>query len=145
MPLLNTSFFYFVVLPAGLFYLFLCPITASRISSPISEIQPRGRGGFIPVAITVTLAEPMRSSLGEVMPKNIMALGRPRSSLLRCGVTIGTAVWDADYEGRSQSLMVVYNSRGFCVQRNARIMQLVFLELTGETEGYNGVYQGENI
>ena len=79
------------------------------------------------------------------IPKNIMALGRPRSSMLRCGVTIGTAVWDAGYEGRSQSMLVVYNSLGFRVQRNARIMQLVFFELTGETEAYNGVYQGENV
>jgi dUTP pyrophosphatase len=79
------------------------------------------------------------------IPKNIMALGRPRSSLLRCGVNVGTAVWDSGYEGRSQSLFIVYNPRGFRVQRNARITQLVFFELTGETEGYNGIYQGENI
>jgi dUTP pyrophosphatase len=79
------------------------------------------------------------------LPKHIMALGRPRSSLLRCGVNVGTAVWDAGYEGRSQSLLVVHNPRGFRVQKNARITQLVFFELTGETEGYNGVYQGENI
>ena len=79
------------------------------------------------------------------LPKNIMALGRPRSSLLRCGVNVGTAVWDAGYEGRSQSLLIVHNPRGFSVQRNARVMQLVFFELTGETEGYKGIYQGENI
>ena len=79
------------------------------------------------------------------LPRNIMALGRPRSSLLRCGVNVGTAVWDAGYSGRSQSLLVVYNPRGIRLQRNARIMQLVFFQLTGETEGYQGVYQGENI
>jgi dUTP pyrophosphatase len=79
------------------------------------------------------------------LPKNIMALGRPRSSLLRCGVTVGTAVWDAGYSGRSQSLLVVYNTRGFRVQKNARLTQLVFFELTGESEGYSGFYQGENI
>ena len=79
------------------------------------------------------------------LPKNIMALGRPRSSLLRCGVNVGTAVWDAGYEGRSQSLLTVHNPHGFRVQKNARITQLVFMELTGESEGYNGAYQGENI
>jgi len=79
------------------------------------------------------------------LPKNIMALGRPRSSLLRCGVSVGTAVWDAGYSGRSQSLLVVYNPHGFRVQRNARLTQLVFFELSGETEGYDGAYQGENI
>ena len=79
------------------------------------------------------------------LPKNVMALAKPRSSLLRCGVTINTAVWDAGYSGRSQSLMVVYNPQGFRLQRNARIVQLVFLKLTQETEGYQGAYQGENI
>jgi dUTP pyrophosphatase len=78
------------------------------------------------------------------LPRNIMALARPRSSLLRCGVTVDTAIWDAGYSGRSQSLMVVYNPQGFRLQRNARIVQLVFLKLTGETEGYQGTYQGEN-
>ncbi len=79
------------------------------------------------------------------LPKHIMALGRPRSSLLRCGVTVGTAVWDAGYEGRSQSLLVVYNQYGFRLERNARTTQLVFMELTSGSEGYNGFYQGENI
>jgi len=80
------------------------------------------------------------------LPKNIMALGRPRSSLLRCGVSINTAVWDAGYSGRSQSLMVVYNPYGFRLSRNARILQLVFFPLTGETmTGYEGIFQGENL
>ena len=79
------------------------------------------------------------------LPNNVMALARPRSSLLRCGVTVNTAVWDAGYSGRSQSLMVVYNPQGFRLQRNARIVQLVFWWLTQETEGYHGAYQGENI
>ena len=78
------------------------------------------------------------------LPRNIMALATPRSSLLRCGVTVNTAVWDAGYSGRSQSLMVVYNPQGFRLQRNARIVQLVFFQLTEETEGYHGAYQKEN-
>ena len=79
------------------------------------------------------------------LPKNITALAAPRSSLLRCGVTVNTAVWDAGYSGRSQSLMIVYHPQGFRLQKNSRVMQLVFLELTQETEGYNGIYQRENI
>ena len=79
------------------------------------------------------------------LPKNVMALATPRSSLLRCGVTVYTAVWDAGYSGRAQSLMAVYNPGGFRVQRNARVVQLVFMKLTQETEGYHGAYQGENM
>ena len=79
------------------------------------------------------------------LPKNVMALALPRSSLLRCGVTVHTAVWDAGYHGRAQSLMVVYNPQGVSLQKNARIVQLVFFLLTQETEGYQGTYQRENI
>jgi dUTP pyrophosphatase len=36
-----------------------------------------------------------------------MAIGVPRTSLIRCGVTTETGIWNAGYEGRSESLMVV--------------------------------------
>jgi dUTP pyrophosphatase len=79
------------------------------------------------------------------LPNNVMALARPRSSLLRCGVSVGTAVWDAGYSGRSESLLNVYHPDGFRVQKNARVVQLVFFRLTENTEGYSGTYQNENI
>ena len=80
------------------------------------------------------------------MPADISALGRTRSTLLRCGAALHTAVWDAGYSGRSQSLMTVYNPQGLTLTRNARIMQLVFLRLEQPvSEGYAGRYQGENL
>ena len=79
------------------------------------------------------------------LPADVMALGRPRSSLLRSGVAVHNAVWDAGYHGRSQSLLVVYNPQGFRLQKNARIVQLVFLRLSEPTRGYQGTYQGENV
>ncbi len=80
------------------------------------------------------------------IPKNIAAIAKPRSSLLRCGVTIETAVWDAGYGGRSESLLVVYNENGFRIRKNARIVQLLFFRLGKEVrEGYSGAYQNENI
>lgn len=80
------------------------------------------------------------------IPKSLMALGRPRSSLARCGVSIVTAVWDAGYNGRSTSMLVVENPAGFRVQKDARVMQLVFFGMSESTaDGYRGRYQGENI
>ena len=78
------------------------------------------------------------------LPKDVMAIAAPRSSLLRCGATVNTAIWDAGYSGRSQSQLVVYHPQGIRLQQNARITQLVFLMLDGKTEGYQGIYQGEN-
>jgi dUTP pyrophosphatase len=78
------------------------------------------------------------------LPVDIMALARPRSTLLRSGVTIHTAVWDAGYIGRSEALLSVLNGRGFRMQRGARVLQLVFMRLEAPTQrGYAGKYQGE--
>ncbi len=119
-------------------------LAASDRQRSVSGLAPLVFNGLgfidmIPGAYVVTYNEIVN------LPNDIMALGRPRSSLLRCGVTVETAVWDAGYSGRSQSLMVVYNPQGFRLQRNARIVQLVFFQLTRETEGYRGVYQKENL
>ena len=125
------------------------PQSAGRIAAEdsqrrVSDLAPLVFDGLgfidlVPGAYIITYNEIVH------LPKNIMALARPRSSLLRCGVTVNTAVWDAGYSGRSQSLMVVYNPQGFRLQRNARIAQLIFLRLSQKTEGYQGAYQGENI
>jgi dUTP pyrophosphatase len=113
---------------------------SQRVLSDLSTLN-FDESGFIdltPGSYTITYNEIVH------IPTDVMALATPRSSILRCGVTINTAVWDAGYSGRSQSLMVVYNPHGFRLQKNARVLQLIFFKLTGETEGYKGIYQGEN-
>lgn len=77
------------------------------------------------------------------IPLGVMAIARPRSSLLRSGVTVETAVWDPGYRGRSRALLLVYNERGIVLERNARIAQLVFMRVEGVSRGYSGAYQGE--
>jgi dUTP pyrophosphatase len=80
------------------------------------------------------------------MPKTITALARPRSSLLRSGATVETALWDPGYRGRSQSLLVVHNPFGLMLKRNARLIQLAFYRLSAIAEkGYGGAYQNENL
>ena len=80
------------------------------------------------------------------LPPDLMALGRPRSSLLRCGASLHTAVWDAGYRGRSQSLLAVHHPAGFRLQRAARAAQLAFFRLaTPPGSGYGGRYLGEGL
>src|SRR5207244_3333002 len=63
----------------------------------------------------------------------------------RSGVSIHGAVWDAGYSGRGEGLLSVLNSRGYRLQRGARVAQLVFFRLSAATaEGYKGRYHGEN-
>jgi dUTP pyrophosphatase len=119
-------------------------ITVSDSQRAVAVLAPLTFDGMgfielMPAAYIVTFNEIV------TLPTNVMALATPRSSLLRCGVAINTAVWDAGYSGRSQALMVVHNPMGFRLQRNARIAQMVFFKLSQETEGYSGTYQRENI
>ncbi|HLY65594.1 MAG TPA: deoxyuridine 5'-triphosphate nucleotidohydrolase [Chloroflexota bacterium] len=80
------------------------------------------------------------------LPLDIMALGRPRSTLLRCGATLHTALWDPGYAGRSECLLTVHNPAGIELQKDSGVMQLVFFRLEQPTgAGYSGRYQGENL
>ena len=120
-------------------------IAADNAGRRLPAIEPLtfGADGFLDLA-----PGPYQIVYNEVvdLPNDVMALGRPRSSLGRCGVSIHSAVWDAGYRGRSTSLLIVTNPAGFRVERNARLLQLVFFGLTSPAgEGYGGAYQGENL
>lgn len=77
------------------------------------------------------------------LPPYIAAIAKPRSSLIRSGATVETAVWDPGYEGRSRALLVVYNEHGLILEKNARIVQLIFIKVIGAGPEYAGVYKGE--
>ena len=115
---------------------------SSRVLSE-TEVMEFGPDGWLkldPGPHLVTFNEVVNLPLG------VMALGRPRSTLLRSGVSVHTAVWDAGYHGRSQALLVVYHPDGYHLQRDARLMQLVFFQLeTAASRGYQGRFQSENI
>jgi dUTP pyrophosphatase len=87
----------------------------------------------------------IRFSEVVALPLDVMAFGRPRSSLLRCGAAIHTAVWDAGYHGRSEALLMVYAEAGVRLAQGARVLQLVFVRLEAPTHAYAGAYQGENL
>lgn len=112
-----------------------------RLLPALAPLEPDADGWY-----TLDPA-PYLAILNEIvhLPLDLMALARPRSSLLRAGVALHTAVWDAGYSGRSQVLITVHHPAGFRVQRDARIVQLVVFPLAAAvSEGYRGAYQGEN-
>ncbi len=115
---------------------------ADGVREPASreEVQPDADGWWDlhQGAYVVTYQEKVN------LPTDLMALARPRSSLLRSGVAIHTAVWDAGYSGRGEGLLAVLNHRGYRLQRGARVLHLVFFRLSHATAPYRGRYHGEN-
>jgi len=76
------------------------------------------------------------------VPYDAVGIVLPRSSLMRCGATIFSAVWDPGYKGRGVGLMVTYVD--IKIHQNTRIAQIMFIKTTEKTKkGYSGDYQNE--
>lgn len=93
-----------------------------RILAKTNPIEPDSDGWFL------LKSGQYKIIFNEIVniPKDMMAIARPRSSLLRCGVSVETAVWDSGYSGRSEALLLVHNPYGFRVKKDARLIQLLF-------------------
>lgn len=74
------------------------------------------------------------------LPNNLMALAFSRTSLLRMGCFTSHGVWDAGFSGRGEFILSVQNPEGVKIKENARLVQLVFMEIE-ETQGYEGIYK----
>lgn len=79
------------------------------------------------------------------LPLDVCAITIQRSSVMRCGCITNIGWWDSGYNGKGYSQLMVNNPYGFHVKKGAKIMQMIFLKNTRETEGYKGSYQGEGV
>ena len=95
---------------------------------PTYELAP---GGYV-----ARYAETVR------VPDGHVGFLYPRSSLMRNGTMVNTAVWDAGYEGRGEGLLQV--TRPIALERGARVAQLVLARADHE-DTYDGAYQGEGL
>ncbi len=78
------------------------------------------------------------------MPKDALGIVLPRSTLMRMGATVISALWDPGYQGRGYGLLVVFNPHGIIIHRNARVAQIFMIK--GKTnKEYEGTYKGENL
>lgn len=75
------------------------------------------------------------------IPLQKMALCLPRSTLLRSGATIYTAVGDQGYHGKYRFMLQVFNPHGIKIYNRARVAQIVFLDAE-ESIPYAGIYHG---
>jgi len=79
------------------------------------------------------------------LPLNVCAITIQRSSIMRCGCITNVGWWDSGYNGKGFSQLMVNNKFGLYINKGVKIIQMVFLRNTKETEGYNGLYQGEGV
>jgi len=80
------------------------------------------------------------------VPSDCVAIGLPRSSLMRMGATVVSALWDPGYEGRGEGLLIVENPYGIVLEKNARVAQLTFIRLESKPASeYRGAYMREGL
>ncbi len=79
------------------------------------------------------------------MPSDLIARVLNRSSLFRCGASTFNALVDPGYKGRLTFGLKNISGHDFTVRRGARVAQIVFEEVRGETKGYTGKYQGGKV
>jgi deoxycytidine triphosphate deaminase len=79
------------------------------------------------------------------MPKDLLALILPRSSLFRCGVSLHTAVVDPGFIGTLTFGMKNLSDHPFEIEIGSKIGQIVFEEVKGNEKLYNGKYQGGKV
>ncbi len=79
------------------------------------------------------------------MPGDLMARILPRSSLFRMGCSLITAIVDPGFQGTLTMGLKNLSDQVFTFQKEAKIAQIVFEEVSGEAKLYQGRYQGGKI
>ncbi len=119
------------------------PVSNKDRQVSASKIVPFGEDNF--VFLEKGCYQILFNEVTNIAP-DMFALARVRSSLLRSGASVQTALWDSGYSGRPSALLVVHNENGIYLQKNARVIQLVFYKFDSPVDKtYCGVYQKENI
>lgn len=112
-----------------------------RVLPEVEEVMPEnGYWSLDPGVYKIRFAEVVE------LPRDVLALCFPRSSLLRSGVLVSCTVWDPGYIGRGEALMHVINPHGIKLGVGSRVVQLIFFRLNKTVEKtYEGFYKGENL
>jgi deoxycytidine triphosphate deaminase len=106
-------------------------------NSELGELD--ATGGYFELESRAYLIE-----LNEIttIPKDAIGILLPRSTLLRNGLDIRSALFDPGYSGQPKVMLVCH--RRAKIERFARVGQLILLRSDGEfAKQYSGRYQGE--
>ena len=69
----------------------------------------------------------------------------PRSTLLRAGVNVYTALGDLGYNGHLSFLVINHGPLPFFIEKGERFAQLVDFEVRGGSKSYDGDYQEKTV
>lgn len=111
-----------------------------HIELPVEDLPRLGKKGWKLLPFRPYILEINRQV--EIFDDS-MQLYNPRSTLLRCGTAIMTAVGDAGYNGKLAFLFVNFSTRPFILEKGVRFSQLVDFDVKGSSISYDGDFQEE--
>lgn len=79
------------------------------------------------------------------LPRDVAAITIQRSTVMRGLEETIVGSWDAGYNGKGCSKLTVDSESGMMLQYGARVVQMHFIQVSGDNFGYNGNYQKENL
>lgn len=74
------------------------------------------------------------------IPSEYVQFYKPRSSCLRAGITVDTAVGDPGFNGHLSFLIINHNEVPFFIQKGERFAQMVMEKVEGVINEYDGDY-----
>ncbi|MBO3757516.1 MAG: deoxyuridine 5'-triphosphate nucleotidohydrolase [Thermoproteota archaeon] len=123
---------------------FLSQLVLSEKNPELAKVEKlsslEGKYSLNPGAYKITYSETIS------IPDDAIGLVFPRSSLLRSGIVVYTAVWDPGYKGKGSGLLLVLNPSGAILWKGSRLAQLIIIKTTKKPDFiYRGKYQNEGI
>jgi len=79
------------------------------------------------------------------LPKNLLALFTPRSTLYRSGVYIFGGQTAPGYQGELTTGIYNFRNEKFELEMGSRVMHIMFFEVKGKTNLYRGQWQGGRV
>lgn len=98
------------------------------------ELEGKTRFSLDPGAYSLTFEQ------GVKLPSNKTAFIRHRSSILRCGATITSGVYDPGFEVDEMGGVLIA-TRPITIEKGARVAQIIIFD-NSEAELYDGQWQG---
>jgi deoxycytidine triphosphate deaminase len=75
-------------------------------------------------------------------PKNLFGWFIPRQTLYKCGIVVQGIRTDPGYSGKFSFVLINTSNKPFELEMGARIANMVFHKVEGETKLYAGQWQG---
>jgi len=79
------------------------------------------------------------------MPENLLALFTPRSTLFRSGIYIFGGQTAPGYKGGLTTGIYNFRDEKFEIEMGSRVFHIMFFEIKGETNLYQGQWQGGRV